>query len=102
LLLLDRKKLIGLVLTFKLDFIIEKRAAKFIRRYKIAYFYVKIGLWILTTNFTKMALLYMFTLINNAISVPTLYSYVEKHQFKLNSLFHHAREAYDSCGIFID
>jgi len=37
-----------------LDFIFEKRAANFIRRYNIAYFYVKIGLWILTTNFTKI------------------------------------------------
>jgi hypothetical protein len=39
-----------------LDIIFEKRAANFIRRHKIAYFYVKIGLWILTTNFTNIAM----------------------------------------------
>jgi hypothetical protein len=55
-LLLDRKKLIVLVLTLTFDFIFEKRAAKFIRRYKIAYFYVKIGFWILTTNVTEIIL----------------------------------------------
>jgi hypothetical protein len=32
------------ILTLSLDFIFEKRAANFIRRYKIAYFYVKIGI----------------------------------------------------------
>jgi hypothetical protein len=52
---LDRKKLIVLVHRLTLDIIFEKRAANFIRRYKIAYFYVKIGLWIFTTNFTKTA-----------------------------------------------
>src|SRR3954464_14992415 len=57
LLLLDRKKLIFLVLTLTLKFIFEKRAANFIQRYKIAYFYVKIGLWILTSNFTNKAFL---------------------------------------------
>ena len=51
------EKLLVLVLTLTLDIIFEKRAANFIRRYKIAYFYVKIGLWILTTNFTKTAFL---------------------------------------------
>ena len=49
------KKLIVLVITLSLDIIFEKRAANFIRRYKIAYFYVKIGLWILTTKVTKIA-----------------------------------------------
>ena len=50
------EKLLVLVPTLTLDIIFEKRAANFIRRYKIAYFYVKIDLWILTTNFTKTAL----------------------------------------------
>ena len=36
---------------------LRKELQKFIRRYKIVYFYVKIGLWILTTNFTKIALM---------------------------------------------
>ena len=49
--------LIVLVLTLILDFIFEKRAANFIRRYKIAYFYVKIGFWILTTLFSKLAII---------------------------------------------
>jgi hypothetical protein len=56
-LLLERKKGIVLVFTLTLDIIFEKRAANFIRRYKMAYFYVKIGLWILTTNFTKIAII---------------------------------------------
>ena len=56
LLFLKRKKGILLVFTLIMDIIFEKRAANFIRKYKIAYFYVKIGLWILTTNFTKIAL----------------------------------------------
>ena len=40
-------------LHIKIGHFFKKRAANFIRRYKITYFYVKIGLWILTTNFTK-------------------------------------------------
>jgi len=39
-----------------LTIFLRKELQKFIRRYKIVYFYVKIGLWILTTNFTKIAL----------------------------------------------
>jgi len=38
-----------------LDFF-DKRAANLIRRHKIANCHVKIGLWILTTNFTKTAI----------------------------------------------
>ena len=49
------EKLILLVFTLILDFIFEKRAANFIRKHKISNCYVKIGLWILTTNFTKTA-----------------------------------------------
>jgi hypothetical protein len=52
---MDRKKLIVLVHTLTLDIIFKKRAASFIRRYKTAYFFVKIGLWILTTIFRKSA-----------------------------------------------
>jgi hypothetical protein len=37
------------------DIIFEKRAANFIRRYKTAYFFVKIGPWILTKIFRKTA-----------------------------------------------
>ena len=36
-------------------YIFEKRVATKIRMYKKSSFYVKIGLWILTTNFTKTA-----------------------------------------------
>jgi hypothetical protein len=54
LLFLKRKKGVLLVFTLIMDIICEKRAANFIRKYKIAYFCVKIVLWILTTNFTKI------------------------------------------------
>jgi len=40
------------------DFIFEKRAANLIRKYKIAYFYIKISLWILTTNYTKTTFIF--------------------------------------------
>ena len=48
------KKLLVIVFMLKQLFVFEKRATNFIRRYKIAYFYVKIVRWILTTNFTKI------------------------------------------------
>ena len=46
------KKLINLVFTLTLVLILEKRAANLIRMRKIA-LSTKIGLWILTSNFTK-------------------------------------------------
>jgi len=56
LLLLERKKLIIIVVMLIWLYIFEKRAANLIEMQKNNSFYVKIGLWILTTNFTKTAL----------------------------------------------
>jgi hypothetical protein len=51
LLLLRYKKKICPILMLLLTFIFEKRAANLVRMHKIAYFYVKTGLWVLTINF---------------------------------------------------
>ena len=45
--------MIDIIFTLKFDFIFEKRATNYLQLHKIANFYVKIGLWILTTIFTN-------------------------------------------------
>jgi hypothetical protein len=52
-----KKNPIVLVVRLTHVLIFEKRAANLIRMRKITFLYVKIGFWILTTNFTKTALL---------------------------------------------
>ena len=54
-LLWDRKNLIDLVLTFTLNFFLEK-SCKLNTNAQNSYYYIKIGLWILTSNFTNTAL----------------------------------------------
>jgi hypothetical protein len=56
LLLLVRKNMIDFVFTVKQAIIFEKRACKLNINAQNNFFYVKIGLWILTINFTKIAL----------------------------------------------
>ena len=48
--------MIDFVFTVKQAIIFEKRACKLNINAQNNFFYVKIGLWILTTNFTKIAL----------------------------------------------
>ena len=59
---------LGLTLDTETLFL-RKRAVKLYTKYKIAYFYVKIGLWILTTNFNanSTSYIYMLTLVGKQL-----------------------------------